>query len=128
MTCLDDETRRPTVRQLRALQRTESSLRSVAVNSIVPLSGRKSRFSIKISHFLCRFCIDKIDNIILIIESQISGGLSNSYACVYQWRIQECEKGGAQVCPNSAPEANTFWQQSIENCLKIRSLGRRLHP
>ena len=24
------------------------------------------------------------------------------------------------------PEANAFWQQSIENWLKIRSLGRRL--
>ena len=28
-----------------------------------------------------------------------------------------------------APEANAFWQQSIENWLEeIRSLGRRLHP
>ena len=28
----------------------------------------------------------------------------------------------------SPPAANAFWQQSIENWLKIRSLGRRLHP
>ena len=27
-----------------------------------------------------------------------------------------------------APEANAFWQQSIENWLKIRYLDRRLHP
>ena len=65
----------------------------------------------------------------------------------HQWRIQECEKGGGRRCdqtlsswgfggrskpPNGvrggAPEANAFWQQSIENWLKIRSLGRRLHP
>ena len=63
-----------------------------------------------------------------------------------QWRIQECEKvggGGGRRCdptfsswgfggrckpPNGVrggvPEANAFWQQSIENWLKIRSLGR----
>ncbi len=27
-----------------------------------------------------------------------------------------------------APEANAFWQQHIENWLKIKYLGRRLHP
>ena len=27
-----------------------------------------------------------------------------------------------------APEANEYWQQSIEIWLKIRSLDRRLHP
>ena len=27
-----------------------------------------------------------------------------------------------------APEANAFWQQHIENWLKIRYLGHRLHP
>ena len=27
-----------------------------------------------------------------------------------------------------APEANAFWQQHIENWLKIIYLGRRLHP
>ena len=32
--------------------------------------------------------------------------------------------GGAE----RAPKANKIWQQSIENWLKIRSLGRRLHP
>ena len=40
--------------------------------------------------------------------------------------------GGAVSPPagsgGRAPEANAFWQQSIENLLKIRSLGRRLHP
>ena len=42
--------------------------------------------------------------------------------------------GGAVSPPagfrGRAPEANEFWQQSIENLLKIRSLGRRLglHP
>ena len=56
-----------------------------------------------------------------------------------QWRIQECEKGGRRCDPTfsswgrckppngvrgGAPEANAFWQQSIENWLKIRSLGR----
>ena len=65
----------------------------------------------------------------------------------HQWRIQECEKGGGagvtKPCPagvlggrskppngvrGGAPEANAFRQQSIENWLKIRSLGRRLHP
>ena len=30
--------------------------------------------------------------------------------------------------PGQSPEANAFWQQSIENWLKISSLGRRLHP
>ena len=39
--------------------------------------------------------------------------------------------GGGRCKPPSgarggAPEANAFWQQSIENWLKIRSLGRRL--
>ena len=28
----------------------------------------------------------------------------------------------------SAPEENAFWQQYIDNWLKIRSLGRCLHP
>ena len=40
--------------------------------------------------------------------------------------------GGAVSPPSGvrgrAPEANEFWQQSFENWLKIRSLGRRLHP
>ena len=39
---------------------------------------------------------------------------------------------GGAVSPTTGsgavPEANAFWQQSIENWLKIRSLGRRLHP
>ena len=39
--------------------------------------------------------------------------------------------GGAlspQQGPGRAPEANAFWQHCIENWLKIRSLGCRLHP
>ena len=34
----------------------------------------------------------------------------------------------AGSCMGRAPEANEFWQQSIENWLKIRSLGCRQHP
>ena len=66
---------------------------------------------------------------------------------IEQWRIQECEEGAGVAQPSSAgclggavspPNwvrgrcpgggANAFWQQSIENWLKIMSLGRRLHP
>ena len=40
--------------------------------------------------------------------------------------------GGALEAPGGvrgrAPEANAFWQQHIENWLKIRYLGRRPHP
>ena len=40
--------------------------------------------------------------------------------------------GGAVSPPAGSgaepPDANKFWQQSIENWLKIRSLGRRRHP
>ena len=40
---------------------------------------------------------------------------------------ERCKRGPGQS-PELCPEANAFWQQSIENWLKIRSLGRRLHP
>ena len=40
--------------------------------------------------------------------------------------------GGRRKPPDGArggaPEANAFWQQSIQIWLKIRSLDRRLHP
>ena len=42
--------------------------------------------------------------------------------------IQFSWGSGGAVSPQRGPEANEFWQQSIENWLKIRSLGRRLHP
>ena len=58
-----------------------------------------------------------------------SGGSKGTDQCVTQ--LFAAGGVGGAVSPRSgvrggAPEANAFWQQSIENGLKIRSLGRRL--
>ena len=56
---------------------------------------------------------------------QFCGALSNI-------ENQCLSAGGALEAPGGvrgrAPEANAFWQQHIENWLKIRYLGRRPHP
>ena len=57
----------------------------------------------------------------------IEEGDGVAYRCVTQPNSAGGLGGGA-VRPPAVSGANEFWQQSIENWLKIRSLGCRLHP
>ena len=59
-------------------------------------------------------------------------GARNSVGPSAILRTNVCQLVGALEAPGGvrgrAPEANAFWQQHIENWLKIRYLGRRPHP
>ena len=71
------------------------------------------------------YCVSQARRFVLI-----EGGDGVADRCVTQ-PFPAGGLGGAASPPagsGAEPEANAFWQQSIENWLKIRSLGRRLHP
>ena len=74
------------------------------------------------------------DWFIVVADHGVSGPWGPQFCGAFcNGEIQRLPAGGAGSPPpggvrGRSPEANAFWQQYIENWLKIKYLGRRLHP